>query len=164
MEVVGSAEAAESLHGELDAFEKARHGCAELAEVFANPGVDHDSKIRVARDIAARLSIGEIGQRVLEVLVRNHRINQLGPILEALRFSINEKLDRAVAEVRSAREMTPDEQAGLKQALEKKIGRRVELTVATDPSLLGGFVAKYGSEVWDASVVGQISRLKESLS
>jgi len=164
MEVVETAQAAEPLHAQLSSFEQVRRASGDLEEVFANPGVDNESKIRVAKEIADRLSIGDLGQRILEVLIRNHRINQLGPILEALRLAINERLDRAIAEVRSAHELTDDERARLKTALEQKIGRTVDLQVATDPSLLGGFVAKYGSEVWDASVIGQISRLKESLS
>jgi len=33
----------------------------------------------------------------------------------------------------------------------------------TDPKLLGGFVARIGSEVYDASVIGKINRFRETL-
>jgi F0F1-type ATP synthase delta subunit len=36
--------------------------------------------------------------------------------------------------------------------------------VRTDPKLLGGFVVRIGSEIWDASVVGKINKFRESLS
>jgi F0F1-type ATP synthase delta subunit len=40
----------------------------------------------------------------------------------------------------------------------------VEVRVSTDPSLLGGFVAKIGSEVYDTSIVGKIHKFREKLS
>jgi len=37
------------------------------------------------------------------------------------------------------------------------------LTIKTDPELIGGLVAKIGSEVFDASVLGKIEKFRESL-
>ena len=51
----------------------------------------------------------------------------------------------------------------LMRMLEKKAGRNVEMVLQTDPGLIGGFVAKIGSEVYDASVLGKIDRFRESL-
>jgi F-type H+-transporting ATPase subunit delta len=48
--------------------------------------------------------------------------------------------------------------------LEKKVGAKVDLDVTIDPALIGGFVAKIGSEVYDASVAGKIEKFRESLA
>jgi F-type H+-transporting ATPase subunit delta len=98
---------------------------------------------------------------VLEVLVRNNRINQLGSILEAWRESINRASGVAMANVRSAHQLSSAEEEELRRALEAKTGKRIDLHVETDPSLLGGFVAKIGSEVFDASVAGRLERLEQ---
>jgi F0F1-type ATP synthase delta subunit len=36
--------------------------------------------------------------------------------------------------------------------------------VTPDATLLGGFVARVGSEIYDASVVGKIDKFRESLA
>jgi F-type H+-transporting ATPase subunit delta len=102
--------------------------------------------------------------KVLDVLIRNHRINDLGAIADALAQYVNEALQIAVAEVRTAHELNSDEQTQLRQTLEKKLGKKVELRLATDPALLGGFVAQVGSEIWDASVAGKINKFRASLA
>jgi len=164
LEVAGSATAAESLHRELASFEQTRRKSTELVEVFANPAFAIDVKRSVADTIAKRLGLGDLAGRVVNVLIQNHRINQLGAILDALRAEINEELGRVVAHVRSAHELTQSEREELRAALETRFGRKIDLEVETDRTLLGGFVAQLGSEVYDASVIGQLGKLRESLS
>ena len=91
-------------------------------------------------------------------------INDIDAILAALASYVNTALGIAVAEVQSAKSLTPDEIAQLADTLSKKVGRKVELDIRTDPALLGGFVARIGSEVWDASVAGKIHKFRESLA
>ena len=77
---------------------------------------------------------------------------------------MNKALDVAVAEVRSAKSLAPDEIRELADTLSRKVGKKVELDIRTDPKLLGGFVVKIGSEIWDASVAGKINKFRESLN
>jgi len=66
--------------------------------------------------------------------------------------------------VRSASAPTPKEEADLRAMLEKKVGAKVDIDITVDPELIGGFVAKIGSEVYDASVSGKIEKFRESLA
>ncbi|MCA1732175.1 MAG: ATP synthase F1 subunit delta [Acidobacteria bacterium] len=164
MELAGSAEESRRMHSELLAFERARASNAQLANLYENPGVSSEQKLRVTREIAGRLGIDALSVRLLETLVHHHRVNDLEAVLEAWKAMINAALGIEVAEVRSAHELNESERSELKKALETKLGHQVELRVETDPALLGGFVAKIGSEVWDASVLGKISRFGEALA
>ena len=67
------------------------------------------------------------------------------------------------AQVRTAHRLTDQELKTLRRLLEEKFARKVELEVSVDPALLGGFVAKVESEVYDASVAGKINKFRESL-
>ena len=163
MDVVQSADRAAALLDELRRFEQARKSAPELHEVFANPGIDAGTKTNVARTIAQRLGLSDMAVKVLDVLIRNHRINDLGAITEALAELVRQETGTVAAEVRAAQKPTPAELEDLKRTLEKKTGRKVEVEVSVDPSLLGGFVAKIGSEVYDASVAGKINKFSESL-
>lgn len=164
MDVAGTPQAAAEIRDSLAKFDEARRSSHELQDVFANPGIDFDAKLRIANQIAERLSLNPMAQKVLEVLIRNHRINQLGAIVEAVSSYVNTATNTVVAEVRSAHQLTPEELAQLRSTLEKKFASNVDIQVTTDPSLLGGFVARVGSEIYDASVTGKINKLRDSLA
>lgn len=164
MDVAGTPEKAAAILAELERFEEMRRSAPDLRDLYANPGFDAPAKIAITAKIAGRSGLSELSQRVLEVLIRNHRINDLGSINAALSAYVNEAMGVVVAEVRSAHALSKDEVAELQKTLEKKVGKRVQARVTTDPSLLGGFVARLGSEIYDASVSGKIEKFRESLA
>ena len=164
IEVAGSAQSASKVRGELMPFAATLRNSVELQEVYANPGIDLDAKLKITSTVARKLKVSELGEKVLEVLVRNQRINDIGAILAAVAAYTNEMLGIAVAEVRTAKSLSPDEMDQLANVLGKKIGKRIELDIRTDPTLLAGFVAKIGSEIYDASVLRKIDRFRESLA
>jgi len=53
------------------------------------------------------------------------------------------------------------ERAKIAEALARAVGRRVRLEVDVDEKILGGFVAKVGSEVFDASVRRAVELFRE---
>ena len=164
MDAAGSPQKANEIRGELLPFANALRGSSELRELYLNPGIEVDRKLTITKQLASKMKVSEMTGRLLEVLVRSHRINDIDSIISALQAYVNQALGVAVAEVRSAKALTPEEIAQLSETLEKKTGKRVELDVKTDPSLLGGFVARIGSEVWDASVAGKINKFRETLA
>lgn len=164
MDAAGSPQKANEIRGELMRFASSMRNSADLREFYANPGLDEATKLAVTQRIAGRMKLTELAAKTLEVLVRFHRINDIDAILAALAVYVNAALGVAVAEVQSAKSLTPDEITQLADTLSKKVGRKVELDIRTDPTLLGGFVARIGSEVWDASVAGKIHKFRESLA
>jgi F-type H+-transporting ATPase subunit delta len=163
MEVVPTPAGAQTVHDELRNFETVRAGSSELAQAFASPSVEAGARQNLGRAIATRLQLSDLAVRIVEVLVRNHRINDLGTILDAWQAMIHQSTGVAVAEVRTAHELQPEEKDILRQSLERRFGRKIELRLSTDPSLLGGFVAQIESEVYDASVNGQLGRIRNTL-
>ena len=164
IDAAGSPQKANELRGELMRFETALNGSAELRELYSNPGIDEKTKLTITSQLASKMKMSDGAKKTLKVLVRFHRINDIGAILSALQHYVNAALGVAVAEVRSAKSLSPDELQQLAETLSKKTGKRVELDVKTDPTLLGGFVARIGSEIWDASVAGKIHKFRESLT
>jgi F-type H+-transporting ATPase subunit delta len=163
MDAAGSPAKANELRGELMRFADALRKSRELRDLYANP-VDEATKLKITEQLARKMKASDLATKTLEVLVKHHRINDVDAILAALQAYVNAALGVAVAEVRSAKSLGPDELAQLADTLSKKVGKKVELDVRTDPKLLGGFVVKIGSEIWDASVIGKINKFRESLT
>ena len=164
MEVAQSPEKAATLSDELTTFEQVRKSSTDLQELYANPGIDFDSKNKVTGAIAKRLGLSELAVRLLDVLIRNRRINDLSDIIAGLATMIREATGTVAAEVRSASKLSSKEEADLRAMLERKVGAKVDVDITVDASLIGGFVAKIGSEVYDASVSGKIEKFRESLA
>lgn len=164
IDAAGSAQKANELRGELMRFESALNTSAELRELYANPGIDEQTKLNITNQLAVKMKLSDQARKTLEVLVKFHRINDLSGILAAVAAYVNTALGVAVAEVRSAKSLTPEEIEQLAKTLSQKTGKKVELDIKTDPNLLGGFVARIGSEIWDASVAGKIHKFRESLT
>ncbi len=164
IDVAGSAEKANAIRGELMRFDAALRSSEELRDLYANPAHSVETKLAITERLASKMKMSEMAAKVLEVLARNQRMNDLTAILAALAAYVNQALGVAVAEVRSAKSLTPDEMSQLAAVLGKKTGKKVELDVRTDPTLIGGFIAKIGSEIFDASVSGKIEKFRESLT
>ena len=164
MDAAGSPAKANELRGELMRFADALRKSPDLGGFYASPAIDEADKIAVTKRLASKMKASDLAGRTLEVLVKHHRINDIQAIVEALAAYVNKALGVAVAEVRSAKNLGPDEIRELADTLSKKTGKQVELDIRTDPKLLGGFVVKIGSEIWDASVAGKINKFRESLT
>lgn len=163
LDVTKSPERSLALRDELQKFEAARAASGDLAAMYANPGIEIDAKLKVTSAVAKKLGLTDLAVKVLEVLIRNYRINQLAGIIDGLSEMVRQETGTILADVRSAHEPTQAELQQLQGTLERKFGRKVEVKVSVDPELIGGFVAKVGSAVYDASVAGKIHKFRESL-
>jgi F-type H+-transporting ATPase subunit delta len=164
MEVAKTPENAAKLRDELTQFEQVRKSSGELQLMYANPGIEHAAKNKVTAAIAKRLGLSDLSVRMLDILIQNRRINDLSDIVAGLATMIRDATGVVAADVRSASKLSSKEEGELRAMLERKVGAKVDLDVTVDPALIGGFVAKIGSEVYDASVAGKIEKFRESLA
>jgi F-type H+-transporting ATPase subunit delta len=101
--------------------------------------------------------------QLVSMVVGSGRGRDLPAIVDSLvqRASSAKQLD--VAEVRTAVELSADQQARLKAALENATGKQLNLKAVVDPSVIGGVVATVGDTVIDDSVRTRIDQLKSRL-
>jgi len=90
------------------------------------------------------------------------RARQLPQIIDRLVDRAASAKDSVVGEVRSAIPLTDDQKNRLAEALGKATGKKVEVKVVVDPSVLGGLVAQVGDTVIDGSVRARLDQLRES--
>jgi F-type H+-transporting ATPase subunit delta len=70
----------------------------------------------------------------------------------------------SVAKVRSARQLSDDEQDRLSQALQRQYGRPIHLNVVVDPELVGGLRVEIGDDVIDGSVSSRLDEARRRLA
>ena len=99
----------------------------------------------------------------VSMVVGSGHSRDLPAIIDRMVAPGREQKDLEVAEVRSAVELTPDQQDRLRAALANATGKNVDLKVVVDPAVLGGLVATVGDTVIDGTVRTHLDQLKSRL-
>jgi F-type H+-transporting ATPase subunit delta len=134
-----------------------------VLQFFARPGISSETKRAVADEIAQRIGASKLVRDFVGLVAAQGRGEQLPDIGEAYRDLVDADAGRVRARVRSAVALTEQERATLAARLGSALGKTVVVEDRVDPALLGGLVAEVGSLVADASLDGQLARMKERL-
>jgi F-type H+-transporting ATPase subunit delta len=132
-----------------------------LRAFLAAPAVPEEAKRKAVSELASRSGVDAFGARFLELLLKHRRILATGVILQGVRKSFDAARGMLEGSVTVAAPIGDAERATIEQALGAKLNGRVRLKVAVDPKILGGFVARVGSNVYDASAAAGIRRFQE---
>jgi F-type H+-transporting ATPase subunit delta len=117
------------------------------------------------------LILGVLGERVdghgrnlVQVLVQNGRLDLVSHIRALYEEQRREHEGLIEARIISAMPMGDDQVTRLREALERKHGRRVNAQLEIDPQLIGGARIVVGDKVIDATVRGRLDAMAVALS
>lgn len=100
----------------------------------------------------------------LIALLENGRFAVLGEIARQFRALANAQSGSSDAVVHSAFPIDAAALGSIASVLEKRFGRKLQLTVQQDPSLIGGIRVVVGDEVLDTSVKARLEQMKVALA
>lgn len=101
----------------------------------------------------------------LLLLVDRKRIAFLNEVVQQFQALLRVIDGVALAEVTSAFQLSRVQEDSLRDRVKKLTGAKaVELSITINPDLIGGVIIKVGSQVVDASIRGQLRRIKSSLA
>jgi F-type H+-transporting ATPase subunit delta len=147
---------------ELYRFGKVLESNHELKQALSDKSIDKEQREKVLQELLAdKVSPHTLG--LLDFIVAQGRARQLPQILSELSAMAAEERHAVVGEVRSAVPLDADQRKKLAKALSQATGKRVEVKVIVDPSLIGGVVAKIGDTIIDGSVQRRLQQLKEQV-
>jgi F-type H+-transporting ATPase subunit delta len=149
----------DSVRRSLDALNQALADSKDLSELIDSPLVSRQEASRALAAIAPQLGLDPITANFLGVLASNGRKNQLRPVIRAFRRLSADHRGETTADVVTARPLNDDQVAQLKAQLRTRAGRDVTIDAQVDPNILGGIVVKLGSQMIDASIRTNLTRL-----
>jgi F-type H+-transporting ATPase subunit delta len=141
-------------------LEHALHGNPKLRAFLLAPTVPREAKSKALSELCRRVKIDEFGSRFLQVMLKNHRLLEAGEVLKTLRDLLDVKEGILRVQVTVPAAVSEKEQKLIEDALAARTGMRVRMQVGLDPTILGGFVARAGSRVFDGSVQTAIRRFQ----
>jgi F-type H+-transporting ATPase subunit delta len=147
---------------ELYRFGKVLESNHELKTALTEQGSDRAQRQKILSELLSdKVSPNTLS--LLGFVVDQGRGRQLPQILSELNALAAEARDAVVAEVRSAVALDEDQKRQLGEALGSATGKRVEMKVIVDPSIIGGVVAKVGDTIIDGSIKRRLEQLKEQV-
>ena len=124
------------------------------------PNVPREAKSKAIADLAKKAGMNEYGARFLQVMLRNHRLLEAGAVFRALR-DLNDEIQGVLrVQVTVPGPLAEGDAAAIQDAIAQRTGKKVRMQVDFDPKLIGGFVARAGSRVFDGSVATAIRRFQ----
>lgn len=152
----------DEVEDELFRFARSYESSDSLRNALTDEHIPAEKRQAIVEDLLGGKTTTTTIQLV-SMVVGSGRSRDIPAIVDSLvaRASSAKQLD--VAEVRTAVELTDDQRARLKAALENATGRSINLKTIVDPSVVGGVVATIGDTVIDDTVRTRIEQLKSRL-
>jgi F-type H+-transporting ATPase subunit delta len=161
--VAEAEEALDVVEDELFRFARALEREQRLRDALTDPVLPAERKRAVLGDV-----LGERANphtvNLLRFLVEQGRARDLPAIVDELVALAAERRQAAVAEVLTAVPLDAEHRERLAEALGRATGKRVELKVVVDPSVVGGVVARVGDQVIDGTVRRRLELARERLT
>ena len=134
----------------------------QLRQLADNPNVS-DAQVFDLITGVAKSALPETARNFLRVILENGRLDALPEAAAQFRSLVNSKSGSSDAVVYSAFPIADAALAELGASLEKRFGRKLNLTVKPDDSLIGGVRVVVGDEVLDTSVKARLEQMKAAL-
>ena len=153
--------------GDVDAFVDEFYSAAmtisgtpELRETLTDARIPVGRKQGIVEDLLGPL-VDNVVVASINFVIAVGETRSLEEIASRVAQLVAEHEGSVVAEVQSAVALDAGQVARLEAALSKATGKRVQAKVVTDPTLMGGLVAKIGDTIFDGSVKSRFADVRE---
>jgi F-type H+-transporting ATPase subunit delta len=148
---------------QLYALAKLLERDARLREAVTDPALPVENKRALVADVlGTRANPNAVN--VFTFLLEQGRAHEAGKIIQELADVAAERRQHQLAEVRSAVPLDEARRRRLADALSLATGKRIELRVLVDPSVVGGVVARVGDEIFDGTVRGRLEDARAKMT
>lgn len=148
---------------ELDELVKLQETNKDLEAVIINPLINVADKRSVFTALSKSGKISDELYMFIMLLIDKKRLMLLPMINEEIKQSLLSAKGELEAIATFASEVDENTKKSLEDKLSKATGKKVNLQSKIDADVIGGVKVRLGSILYDASVKGQLDKLKSSL-
>ena len=153
----------EKYYLELTLFSSIIKESKDLKELLLNPVFGQDEKRAVVDSLLKKTDISNVTANFLRLLVDKRRIGILPDIESCYRKFMDDALKKIRVDVKTAFPLSAELSEKIQKRMEDLTGRKVEMAVSEDASLLGGIVVGVGDTLYDGSIKTQLHNVRNLL-
>lgn len=162
LEIARAEGALDRVGDELFRIARSFESSAELRDALTDVRLPTQRKLAIVGDLLGERT-SEVSVALVNFVVGMGRAKDLPAIADGIVERIAEERERTVAEVRSAVPLGAESVERLRTALSEATGKRVDVKVVVDETVLGGIVARVGDTVIDGSMRRRLESLRRSM-
>lgn len=134
-----------------------------LRKLLTNPEISSKEKQGVLEHLLGK-KVSGLTLKFLSQLLWKNRLPMLSIVLDEIK-RLRDQVEGVVrGKLKSARPIEADQTKRLTTVLERELGKRVILSPAIDPALIGGFIVQFDSFVFDGSTRNELDLLHKQLA
>ena len=147
---------------EIISFGEVLDGNQELIKFLKNPEISSAEKSGFI-DSAFKNVFSEETRELIKLIIEKRRSEEAINISYEAKILYYREMGIARAVLKSAKPLSNDTIQAIKEKLERRLNKKLELETRIEPGLLGGVQASVGNIVIDGSIKRKLSELKEYL-
>jgi F-type H+-transporting ATPase subunit delta len=152
----------EKIGNDLLSVRHSLDGSPDLKQVLNHPAIDNEKKKALLSSLFAS-KVDELTMNVLKLLTDKGRLPLLRHIESEYKILLNNLNQIVTAQLIGSAPLAEGDIANLKARLTEHLGKRMELDVSVDQSLIGGFILRLGDQVIDGSLKGKLRAIEKTL-
>lgn len=154
-----------------DALDAVDDELLRIAQVVRDNQDLHDALTNAQHPLARRLKVVDevleaahpVTKSIMAMLVASGKARHLEEIAREVAEHAAEERGRDLAEVYVAVPLDEERKKRLQEALEKMVGRELEMKVFVDESVMGGVRAQIGNTLIDGTVARRLDEIRDRL-
>ncbi len=136
----------------------------DLRKCLMNPFFTEADRRAIIDSLLERMEITGKVARFILLLSEKRRLELIPDIAQAYRECVDGSLGRIRVYVEVAAFVSSELASEIRSTLQRSSGKKVEMVLSENPSLIGGMVVRIRDVICDGSLKTQIELLKERLS
>lgn len=134
----------------------------DLRQTLTDQAIPVEARQGIVEDLLGKKA-SPLSASLVSFIIGSGRGRDLIPIVDRFIERAATERQTELAEVRSSMPLNADLQGRLAKALSSALGKKVDVKVVVDPSVMGGVIARVGDTVIDGSIRYRLEKLREVL-
>lgn len=155
---------ARTLDDELAATARTLDGHSELRRTLLSPALPTELRRRVLEALAESGSASPLLRRLLGLLAARGRLELMPTLSEEFTRARQQREGRVAAEAVTAVPLSTAQREALAEALQRTVGKTVELSARVDAAVLGGVQVTVDGRTYDGTVRTRLRGLRTRLA
>jgi F-type H+-transporting ATPase subunit delta len=147
----------------MEALGRLIDASADLQRMLASPLIDVQTSEKALRAVLTEQGFSKLILDFASVVLANRRARELRAIITGFAALVAARRGVVVAQVATARPLSPTQEAALRARLIEAGYARVEIATTVDPELLGGMTLRVGARLYDTSLRSRLQRLQYAM-
>lgn len=163
LEVAKEQKATEAVARELKEIRALVGATRELKALLEHPRLNPAEKVKALQSLLPGGKLSPMMERFLVLLMLKKRMQYLAAVADGFEKLLYAESGKTVVRVLTAMPLTADQKAAIGKRVKETFGMEPEIREEVKTDLVGGMVLYAGDQRLDASVLGQLERMRQAI-